>query len=194
MLRACVLEFGKDWQKSLPLCEFAYNNSYHSSIGMAPLEALYGHRCRTPICWEEIGVGSFHGPSIVSDTNPSHVLQYEPLELQPNVTYVEPPSRIIDTKEQVLRTWRNWGFSDLSVTWRLASLQKAANRQNTDFSTVVEVRLPRGYNSANHHVSRRLTAVQPNLTVSFLECNMVLGSRFGYSAVTSRLAAKATNS
>ena len=36
LLRACVLDFGKDWQKSLPLCEFAYNNSYHSNIGMAP--------------------------------------------------------------------------------------------------------------------------------------------------------------
>ncbi|XXG52995.1 hypothetical protein AAC387_Pa03g1177 [Persea americana] len=204
MLRACILQFWKEWQRSLPLCEFPYNNSYHSSINMAPIEALYGRRCKTPICWEEIGVRSFHGSSIVNDTSekvkqihdqlkiarsrqksyadlkmrdlqfkigehvflkasptqgtlrfghkwklsrryigpfeilerigevayrlalpvalsgvhnvfhvsvlkkyiadPSHVLQYEPLELQPNVNYVERPSRIIDTKEQVLRT------------------------------------------------------------------------------------------
>ena len=40
---------------NLPLAEFAYNNSYHSSIGMAPYEALYGRRCRTPISWDEVG-------------------------------------------------------------------------------------------------------------------------------------------
>lgn len=55
MLRACVLDFGGSWDKYLPLVEFSYNNSYHSSIGMPPYEMLYGRRCRTPICWGEIG-------------------------------------------------------------------------------------------------------------------------------------------
>jgi len=50
MLRACVLDFKTQWDETLPLCEFAYNNSYHSSIGMAPFEALYGRRCRTLVC------------------------------------------------------------------------------------------------------------------------------------------------
>ena len=53
MLRACVLEFGGQWDQFLPLAEFAYNNSYHSSIQMAPFEALYGRRCRTPVGWFE---------------------------------------------------------------------------------------------------------------------------------------------
>ena len=43
------------WKNARPLVEFAYNNGYHSSIDMAPYEALYGRRCRTPICWEEVG-------------------------------------------------------------------------------------------------------------------------------------------
>ena len=47
MLRACVLEYGGSWDSHLPLIEFAYNNSYHSSIGMPPYEMLYGRRCRT---------------------------------------------------------------------------------------------------------------------------------------------------
>ena len=51
MLRACVIEFGGHWDKFLPLEEFSYNNSYHSSIDMAPFEALYGRRCRSPIGW-----------------------------------------------------------------------------------------------------------------------------------------------
>ncbi|KAJ9558344.1 hypothetical protein OSB04_012958 [Centaurea solstitialis] len=55
MLRACVLDFGGSWDTYLPLAEFSYNNSYHSSIGMPPFEMLYGRRCRTPICWGEVG-------------------------------------------------------------------------------------------------------------------------------------------
>ena len=51
MLRACVIEFGGHWDNFLPLAEFSYNNSYHSSIDMAPFEALYGRRCRSPIGW-----------------------------------------------------------------------------------------------------------------------------------------------
>jgi len=55
MLRACAIEYTGSWDRNLPLVEFSYNNSYHSSIGMAPYEALYGRRCRTPICWNEVG-------------------------------------------------------------------------------------------------------------------------------------------
>jgi len=55
MLRACALEYAGNWDQNLPLVEFAYNNSYHSSIYRAPYKALYGRRCRTPICWEEVG-------------------------------------------------------------------------------------------------------------------------------------------
>ncbi|XP_049406129.1 uncharacterized protein LOC125869726 [Solanum stenotomum] len=53
MLRACVMDFGGQWDQFLPLAEFAYNNSYHSSIQMAPFEALYGRRCRSPVGWFE---------------------------------------------------------------------------------------------------------------------------------------------
>ncbi|KAJ9561641.1 hypothetical protein OSB04_006801 [Centaurea solstitialis] len=55
MLRARVLDFGGSWDTYLPLAEFSYNNSYHSSIGMPPYEMLYGRKCRTPICWGEVG-------------------------------------------------------------------------------------------------------------------------------------------
>ncbi|GKE04491.1 putative reverse transcriptase domain-containing protein [Tanacetum coccineum] len=55
MLRACVLDFGKGWDKHLPLVEVSYNNSYHTSIKAAPFEALYGRKCRSPICWAEVG-------------------------------------------------------------------------------------------------------------------------------------------
>ena len=50
MMRASMLEFQGNWDEHLPLLEFAYNNSYHSSVGMAPYEALYGRKCRSLIC------------------------------------------------------------------------------------------------------------------------------------------------
>ena len=65
MLRMCVLDFKQDWDQYLSLVEFAYNNSYHSSIDMAPYEALYGRRCRTPVCWDEAGKARLLGPEIV---------------------------------------------------------------------------------------------------------------------------------
>ncbi|GJZ84711.1 putative reverse transcriptase domain-containing protein [Tanacetum coccineum] len=55
MLRACVIDFGKGWDRHLSLIEFSYNNSYHTSIKATPFEALYGRKCRSPICWAEVG-------------------------------------------------------------------------------------------------------------------------------------------
>ena len=68
MLRACVLEMKGNWDTYLPLAEFAYNNSYHASIQMAPFEALYGRKCRSPLCWVELGERSVLGPDIVDQT------------------------------------------------------------------------------------------------------------------------------
>ncbi|GKA84116.1 putative reverse transcriptase domain-containing protein [Tanacetum coccineum] len=67
MLRACVLDFGKGWDRHLPLVEFSYNNSYHTSIKAAPFEALYGHKCRSPICWTEVGDSQLTGPEIIHE-------------------------------------------------------------------------------------------------------------------------------
>ncbi|KAJ9553073.1 hypothetical protein OSB04_017118 [Centaurea solstitialis] len=68
MLRACVLDFGGSWDTYLPLAEFSYNNSYHSSIGMPPFEMLYGRRCRTPICWGEVGQRVLGSTEVVQRT------------------------------------------------------------------------------------------------------------------------------
>lgn len=68
MLRACILDLGGSWEKHLPLIEFAYNNSFHSSIGMPPYKALYGRKCRSPIYWEEIGERKLLGSELVQIT------------------------------------------------------------------------------------------------------------------------------
>ena len=68
LLRSCVLEFGGNWEDHLPLIELTYNNSYQAIMRMTPYEALYGRRCRTFVCWEEVGDHSLIGVEIVQMT------------------------------------------------------------------------------------------------------------------------------
>lgn len=78
MLRAYVIDFGKAWDTHLPLVEFSYNNSYHTSIKAAPFEALNGRKCRSPLCWAEVGDtqlakgrvpdSTLTGPEIIRET------------------------------------------------------------------------------------------------------------------------------
>ncbi|GJR41176.1 putative reverse transcriptase domain-containing protein [Tanacetum coccineum] len=68
MLRACVMDFGGSWDTHLPLVEFSYNNSYHTSIKCAPFEALYGRKCRSPVIWTEVGESQLIGPELVQET------------------------------------------------------------------------------------------------------------------------------
>ncbi|GKF56398.1 putative reverse transcriptase domain-containing protein, partial [Tanacetum coccineum] len=67
MLCACV-NFGKCWVNHLPLVEFSYNNSYHASIKAAPFEALYGRKCRSHVCWTEVGEAQILDPELIQET------------------------------------------------------------------------------------------------------------------------------
>ncbi|CAN4101631.1 unnamed protein product [Withania somnifera] len=109
MLRACVLDFNGSWDDHLPLIEFAYNNSYHSSIKMAPYEALYGRKCRSPIGWFEVGETVLLGPDLLG--------------------YEEVPVAILDRQVKKLRNkevasvkvlWRNQQVEE--VTWEVKKL------------------------------------------------------------------------
>nr|GEW40030.1 putative reverse transcriptase domain-containing protein [Tanacetum cinerariifolium] len=87
MLRTCVIDFGKDWVNHLPLVEFSYNNSYHASIKATPFEALYGKKCHSPVCWNEVGEFHLTGPEIkiqaARDRQKSYVdLKRKPMEFQ----------------------------------------------------------------------------------------------------------------
>ncbi|XP_073123716.1 uncharacterized protein [Henckelia pumila] len=108
MVRACALDFSGNWSEHLPLIEFAYNNSYHNSIGMAPSKPCMEESLRKYI------------------PDPTHVLEIEPLVIEGNLNeelrYEEVLIRIVDTKDQVLRRrtipyvkvqWSN------QVTWEL---------------------------------------------------------------------------
>ena len=62
------MEFPRSWDRYIPLMEFAYNNSYQASIGMAPYKTLYCRRCRTLVCWTELNEHKVIGPDLVKDT------------------------------------------------------------------------------------------------------------------------------
>ncbi|GJX54160.1 putative reverse transcriptase domain-containing protein [Tanacetum coccineum] len=68
MLQACVIDFGKGWERHLPLVEFSYNNSYHASIKASPFEALYVQKCRSPVCWAKVRDVQLTGPEIIHET------------------------------------------------------------------------------------------------------------------------------
>ncbi|GJU80324.1 putative reverse transcriptase domain-containing protein [Tanacetum coccineum] len=67
MLRACVIDFGKGWDRHLPLVEFSYNNTYHTSIKDALFEKLYGHKCRSPVCLTELGDSQLTGSELIHE-------------------------------------------------------------------------------------------------------------------------------
>jgi hypothetical protein len=67
MLRACALQYGRSWDKSLSYAKFSYNNSYQESLKIAPFDMLYGQRCRTPLFWNETGEWKVLGPDILEE-------------------------------------------------------------------------------------------------------------------------------
>ena len=65
MVRACMIDFKSSWEAHLPLVKFAYNNNFQATIGMAPYEALYGRKCRSPVHWDEVGERKLVRPEIL---------------------------------------------------------------------------------------------------------------------------------
>ena len=63
-----MLDFKGSWEDHLHLAKFSYNNSYQASNKMAPFEALYGRKCRSPLCWDDIGDRRLLGPEIIVQT------------------------------------------------------------------------------------------------------------------------------
>ncbi|GJS00313.1 putative reverse transcriptase domain-containing protein, partial [Tanacetum coccineum] len=119
MLRACVIDFRNGWDKHLPLVEFSYNNSYHTSIKAAPFEALYGRKCRSPVCWAEVGENQLTGLEIIHETTEKIVQlksriqaacdrqkSYADVRLDDKLYFVEEPMEIMDREVTRLKQSR----------------------------------------------------------------------------------------
>nr|GFB20126.1 putative reverse transcriptase domain-containing protein [Tanacetum cinerariifolium] len=83
MLRACAIDFGKGWVNHLPLVEFSYNNNYHASIKATPFEALYGRRCRLPVCWTEVGEAQILDIELIQETTKKIVQIKQKMYVEP---------------------------------------------------------------------------------------------------------------
>ncbi|GJU64152.1 transposon TX1 uncharacterized [Tanacetum coccineum] len=103
MLRACVIDFGGSWDVHLPLAEFSYNNSYHSSIRCAPFKALYGRKCRSAVLWAKIRESRLIGLELkyLADAN-LHV-HLEEIKVDKTLCFVEEPVEIIDREVKSLK-------------------------------------------------------------------------------------------
>ena len=84
MLRSCVIDYEGSWDRRIPLVEFVYNNSLQSSIGMVPYEALYGRKCRTPLCWTELSEKKVIGPNLIQETEKKVKMIKERLKVATN--------------------------------------------------------------------------------------------------------------
>nr|GFB66431.1 putative reverse transcriptase domain-containing protein [Tanacetum cinerariifolium] len=87
MLCACAIDFGKGWVNHFPLVEFSYNNSYHATIKAVPLEALYGRKCRSPVCWTEVGEAQILGVVRFGKRGKLNVRPFKVLERVGDVAY-----------------------------------------------------------------------------------------------------------
>nr|GFC16160.1 putative reverse transcriptase domain-containing protein [Tanacetum cinerariifolium] len=145
MLRACVIDFGKCWVNHFPLVKFSYNNNYHASIKAAPFKALYGRKCRSPVCWNEVGEFHLTGPEIVQETTEKIIqikqrmqvardrqksyadlkpVPLDGLHVDDKLHFVEEPVEIIDREVKRLKQSRiplvkvRWNFKrGLEFTW-----------------------------------------------------------------------------
>nr|GFB03982.1 putative reverse transcriptase domain-containing protein [Tanacetum cinerariifolium] len=110
MLRACVIDFGNGWERHLPLVEYSDNNSYHVSIKAIPFEALYGRKCRSPVCWAEVGDAQLTGPEIIQETTEKIVQIKQRLQAardrQKSYADVRQPVEIMDREIKQLRQSR----------------------------------------------------------------------------------------
>ncbi|GJS31960.1 putative reverse transcriptase domain-containing protein [Tanacetum coccineum] len=121
MLRACAIDFGKGWERHLPLVEFSYNNNYHASIKAAPFEALYGRKCRSPVCWDEVGDGQLTRPEIIHETTKKivQIRQRLKLEMAKAECYanildrVGPVAYILDLPEELSNVYSTFHVSNL---------------------------------------------------------------------------------
>jgi hypothetical protein len=93
MLRACIIHYGTNWDKCFALAKFSYNNSYQSSLQMAPFEALYDRRCQTPLSWSETGERKIFGPDLVVEAEDKVKV------IQANLKTLSPDRKVMQIEE-----------------------------------------------------------------------------------------------
>ncbi|GKF16960.1 putative reverse transcriptase domain-containing protein, partial [Tanacetum coccineum] len=121
MLRACVIDFGKGWERQLPLVEFSYNNSYHASIKATPFEALYDRKCRSPVCWAEVRDVQITRPEIIYETTEKIVQIRQRLQAARDRKRVSPVAYTLELPEEL---------SSVHSTFHVSNLKKCLSDES----------------------------------------------------------------
>ncbi|GKE98779.1 putative reverse transcriptase domain-containing protein, partial [Tanacetum coccineum] len=124
-----TLDFGKGWEKHLPLVEFSYNNSYQASIKAAPFEALYGRKCRSLVCWAEVGDVQLMEPEIIHETTKKNSANSTTL-----ASCKRPAEKLCQCKAKafLISSWRlSYVKSIGPVTYKLELPERASTRRQT---------------------------------------------------------------
>ena len=125
MLRACALDYGSSWDDNLPYAKFSYNNSYQTSLKMAPFEALYGRRCRTPLSWDEVGDRQLFGPDLIKESEQKVKLIRDRLNIaqsrQKSYADSKRKETVYEVEDRVyLQVSPPWGIKRFGVKGKLA--------------------------------------------------------------------------
>ncbi|GKC43806.1 putative reverse transcriptase domain-containing protein [Tanacetum coccineum] len=131
MLRTCVIDFGKGWDKHLTLVEFSYNNSYHTSIKAAPFKVFYGRKFRSPIYWAEVRDSQLTGLEIVHETTEKIIQMKSQIQAARDRVAMErgDPFQKMGKAKPVLY----WTFQDFSKGWncRLSTQTSRTTEQSS---------------------------------------------------------------
>ncbi|GJZ88680.1 hypothetical protein Tco_0660462 [Tanacetum coccineum] len=75
-VRALVMTIGLDLPKRIleAQIEVSTKPGKNCNEDAAPYEALYGRKCRSPICWAEVGEAQLTGPELIQETTEKIVL------------------------------------------------------------------------------------------------------------------------
>ncbi|KAI3819778.1 hypothetical protein L1987_13628 [Smallanthus sonchifolius] len=149
MLRACVIDFGGNWDSHLSLIEFSYNNSYHTSINMAPFEALYGRNCRSPICVPMEGCDPFWKERQVSPSLCWSIQILErigkvayKLELPPSLGNVHPTFHVSNLKKCLADENLHIPLDDVRIDETMHFVEKPVEIMDREIKQLKRSRIP----------------------------------------------------